>query len=199
MWKLQLDDERRQETAYHEAGHFLISFLLGTTSDVEHVTIVPRVGVWGSVLHVRQQYQFALTRLDGKIGELHRLWLGMRNLAGECSLGAFIETDEWYAFMRQDGLHANGSDIMGFYQLYRHLPERQRRRERKQAIVLTEQVVTHPRCWKAVTALASQLMRDGRVTGEQARATMARTWRKWGPLPFMQLNAEWQQWFMLMD
>jgi len=50
-----LDDEERQVTAWHEAGHALVAALLPNTDPIDKVTILPRGGALGFVLQVPEK------------------------------------------------------------------------------------------------------------------------------------------------
>ena len=52
---VQLSDQEKQWTAYHESGHAIVAYLTHPTDDVIKASIVPRKGSYGLVGHVPQE------------------------------------------------------------------------------------------------------------------------------------------------
>lgn len=61
---IKMNDKERLWTAYHEAGHAIIGYLLHPTDDVIKATIIPRKGALGMVASRPQEEWFSSTRED---------------------------------------------------------------------------------------------------------------------------------------
>ncbi len=61
---VKMNDKERLWTAYHEAGHAIIGYLLHPTDDVIKATIIPRKGSLGMVASSPQEELFSSTRED---------------------------------------------------------------------------------------------------------------------------------------
>jgi cell division protease FtsH len=67
-----MDEEERKNTAYHEAGHALVSRLLPKTDPVHKVTIIPRGGALGVTMYLPEtdRYSTDKVRMLSKISTL---------------------------------------------------------------------------------------------------------------------------------
>jgi cell division protease FtsH len=67
-----MDEEERRNTAYHEAGHALVSYLLPKTDPVHKVTIIPRGGALGVTMYLpeRDRYSTDKIRMLSRISTL---------------------------------------------------------------------------------------------------------------------------------
>ncbi len=61
---IKMNEKERLWTAYHEAGHAIIGYLLHPTDDVIKATIIPRKGMLGMVAHRPQEEWYSSTRDD---------------------------------------------------------------------------------------------------------------------------------------
>ncbi len=61
---IKMNDKERLWTAYHEAGHAIIGYLLHPTDDVIKATIIPRKGSLGMVASRPQEELFSKTKED---------------------------------------------------------------------------------------------------------------------------------------
>ncbi|MBF0385820.1 MAG: AAA family ATPase [Candidatus Omnitrophica bacterium] len=55
---IQLSEKERIQTAYHEAGHAIIGYILHPTDDIIKATIIPRRGALGMVSHRPSEEQY---------------------------------------------------------------------------------------------------------------------------------------------
>jgi cell division protease FtsH len=67
-----LDDEDRRYTAYHEAGHALVTVITPGTEPLHKVTIVPRGIAMGATLQLpaKDRYNYRKSELDGQLATL---------------------------------------------------------------------------------------------------------------------------------
>jgi cell division protease FtsH len=59
---IKLNPREKEMTAYHEAGHAIVSYMLNPTDDVMKATIIPRASFIGAVYHVPREEMFSHDR-----------------------------------------------------------------------------------------------------------------------------------------
>ncbi len=61
-----MDDEEKELTAYHEAGHAIVGFFLPACDPIHKATIIPRGRALGMVMRLPEKDKYSLTRIKMK-------------------------------------------------------------------------------------------------------------------------------------
>ena len=164
--ELELGLENRTLAAHHEAGHAVVAVLLGMPVDV--VTIGAdgsgsRCRIRPRGRNLRQILAYAATHLGGGLAE-ERLMapLGMRWEGPSILPGGFDDEAHFRAWIRRIRmLHGADQSRSREDRIFRGMVRRVRR------------LLARDETWRAVRAVAEQLLRKGELGGAEVRAIVA--------------------------
>lgn len=110
-----ISDKERRLTAYHEAGHALVSRLLPDVDPVHMVTIIPRGRAGGFTMNLPQEdkYYATKTEMEKEIEVLLGGRLAEKLVLGDISTGAQNDLDRATAIARNMVTHYGMSDKLG--------------------------------------------------------------------------------------
>lgn len=154
-----------ERTAYHEAGHAVMSYLLGRR--FRHVTIIPSKDAHGHIAHrpwLAQTYQDIETTRD-RLGD-HRIRMRLeREII--ISLVGFI-ADEHFSGKR-DYVGARGDSEMATHLAIRLCDSGPSAKAYLHWLVIrAREAITNELNWKGVEALAAALLQRKRIKGREA-------------------------------
>jgi hypothetical protein len=192
--------ERRRETAYHEAGHATMHWLLGTYGDLRGIDMQPNEGSLG---RVSSKNIFDPTHIQSwveshpRIGRLKAATGIMHMLAGPCSANLATEKaagwlqDEFDCGEWEDD---EGSDLQRAVRLaFAAFGERGPKPWTFLARVgrWTDECFAHPRTWAVVEALAARLTEADHMDADAAWDVMDAAWGAGGTIPILELGRNW--------
>ncbi|MBU1666879.1 AAA family ATPase [bacterium] len=171
------------KTAYHEAGHAVLSYLLLPKIKIEQVTVAPRSEALGFVSYHNDDYIDATSKEDlfndicvllaGRIAKMHKY--GEDGMETGAMSDLEVATTQAYAAIALFGMdeelgyiNISGLDVGGMNPILNHKIEERILVWIERATQKTEKEVK--RLWKAIDAVALELIQKEMIDGEALKS-----------------------------
>lgn len=202
------EKQRRQEVAYHEAGHAVCAILFGNRSDIDHIDMIGTEDLWAFVRSRNHDRMLAAAWI--RCGQLAQSRAAIAryvffHLCGPCAGSKYSTPDNHDSWQwLQDLFDDRWDDDEGDSDLGRCLKalpvildsERKQMRFLEMIARWADEAMNTPQIWGAVTRLAEKLITVTRLDADEVLAELDAGANYESALPmFMSMGRKWKRRF----